>query len=101
MPALKYRDPVSGNFVLVPTTPDEVQVTHQPAPTSTTTDLWVDLDTPNPMGTPSIPTFPSTTVRDSTWPASSAYAGAMCVTTDTNTVWIQVSGAWVYHSAYG
>jgi hypothetical protein len=47
--------------------------------------LWVDLDTPQPMLSPSVPTFASTAARDAAWP--NPYVGALCVTTDTGSLW--------------
>jgi hypothetical protein len=56
------------------------------APTSPVSpSLWVDLDTPQPMLSPSVPTFASTAARDAAWPVP--YPGALCITTDTNTQW--------------
>lgn len=40
-----------------------------------------------------VPRFTNTTQRDGQWP--SAPDGALCVTTDTNTLWRRVSGSWV------
>jgi hypothetical protein len=47
--------------------------------------LWVDLDTPQPMLSPSDPVFASTAARDAAWP--NPYVGALCVTTDTGSLW--------------
>lgn len=56
------------------------------APTSPISpSLWVDLDTPQSMLTPSIPTFASVAARDAAW--TSPYVGAQCIITDTGTLW--------------
>jgi hypothetical protein len=39
--------------------------------------------------------FATTVARDAAWPAAAAGAGAVCVTTDTGTLWVVNAGAWV------
>jgi len=39
--------------------------------------------------------FATAAARDTAWPAATAGAGAVSVTTDTSTLWIVVGGAWV------
>jgi hypothetical protein len=66
--------------------PRDVLVQSGGAPTAPITPtLYVDLDTPQPMLAPSIPTFASTAARDAAWPTP--YVGAQCITTDTGTLW--------------
>jgi len=85
---------VQAQATAVPGGINEVTVAHQPAPTATSVELWVDLDTPQPMLMPSIPAFATVAARDAAW--TTPYAGAMCVTIDTGTQWqyFATSGSW-------
>lgn len=62
------------------------------APTLPGLDLWVDTTTPASMQQPSIPAFSSVAARDAAWPTP--YSGALCVTTDTGTMWQYIGNMW-------
>ena len=48
-----------------------------------------------PPGIDGVRRFATVAARDAAYPAASAGEGAVCVTTDTGTMWLVVSGVWV------